>query len=169
MPSCKKCFVRFPVRMMIDGKYRNMQHRKYCVTCSPFRGNNRRKLERPWLGPKVKICLLCDKATGTRYKRCGTCYSRIRRYKTKCALVKLLGGKCADCGWTGDPTVFDFHHADKNKEFGVGMECNRAWGAVKAEALKCTLLCANCHRMKHIGVRDKRFLDAVAEYSGTYI
>jgi hypothetical protein len=47
--------------------------------------------------------------------------------------------------------VLDFHHTDpSNKKFGIGTGGKyRSFAALKAEAMKCELLCANCHRLRH--------------------
>ena len=47
MPLCRKCETPFPVKKEIDGKVRNLQNRKYCLTCSPFGSGNTKKLEKP--------------------------------------------------------------------------------------------------------------------------
>src|SRR5690242_12943054 len=97
-------------------------------------------------------CKLCDKTCGSRRKMCNTCLSRIRRYNTKEAAVKILGGKCNRCGWTGDSAAFEFHHPKGTKEFTLGKHMNLSWGRLVKEILKCELLCSNCHRSEHHGV-----------------
>ncbi len=99
-------------------------------------------------------------------KRCGSCNTKIRRYRTKQAAIELLGGKCSCCGWSGHQAGFDFHHPDQNKEFAVGDVANKAWEFVLKEVSKCELLCSNCHRIEHSERVDQIFLDEVAEYKG---
>ena len=36
---------------------------------------------------------------GVGRMRCGSCNTKIRRYRAKAAAVKYLGGKCVTCGW----------------------------------------------------------------------
>ena len=50
--------------------------------------------------------------------------------------------------------ALDFHHIDASKKsFGLSARgVTRAWDKVKAEADKCVLVCANCHRELHAGV-----------------
>lgn len=75
----------------------------------------------------------------------------IRDWAIKYKLVKMRGGKCVRCG-LDDLTcvaVFDFHHRDPaTKRFAVssGMNNGWAWADLVEEALKCDLVCANCHR-----------------------
>lgn len=67
----------------------------------------------------------------------------------------MFGGTCHGCA-RGFPTaVFEFHHWDgKTKEFGIASDgMNRPWDAVLPELAKCVMLCANCHREVHAGVR----------------
>jgi hypothetical protein len=35
-PQCKLCGKEIPYKQEIDGKTRNLQNRKYCLSCSPF-------------------------------------------------------------------------------------------------------------------------------------
>lgn len=57
---------------------------------------------------------------------------------------------CEDCGIT-DPRVLDLHHRDgTEKEAAVSQLLSRsAWSEVQAEMEKCSVLCANCHRIAH--------------------
>lgn len=40
MRLCEKCQTRFPIRMEIEGKLRNLGSRKFCPKCSPFGTKN---------------------------------------------------------------------------------------------------------------------------------
>lgn len=77
-----------------------------------------------------------------------------RRRKLKQMLVEYKGGKCVICGYDGYPGAFDLHHkGDSPKSFGLSMNgITRSWEKIKAEADKCVLLCANCHREVHGGI-----------------
>jgi hypothetical protein len=64
-------------------------------------------------------------------------------------LVELRGGRCEDCGYDRTVAALEFHHRDRNtKEFTLG-SFNGSWKRLLAEAEKCDLLCANCHRRRH--------------------
>jgi hypothetical protein len=81
-------------------------------------------------------------------------YARTRVHKLKEALIHAAGGKCECCGlpFTGCSALFDFHHRDPSqKEFSLNNRTLNAYGIVRIrnEAKKCSLLCANCHRMVH--------------------
>lgn len=164
--ECAKCHEEFPTRIVIDGKVRNLSSRRYCVSCSPFGANNRKKIHIHDIRRKPTRCRLCSgKLVPGKGDVCYTCRSRIRRYRVKVAAITLLGGKCQRCGFSGSPAAFEFHHNGK-KDFQISENSNRAWAVVKKEVLKCELLCSNCHRQEHTGDRGEAFLRAVAEYRG---
>ena len=76
-----------------------------------------------------------------------------RRRKLKEMVVEHLGGKCFVCGYNRCIAALDAHHIDPSiKSFGLSQNgLTRSWEAIKAEADKCKLLCANCHREEHHG------------------
>lgn len=78
------------------------------------------------------------------------------RNRTKQRMIDAMGGKCVECGYTGCPATFDFHHIDPStKEFSMGgMRANPvAWERICEELKKCAILCANCHREVEAGYR----------------
>lgn len=91
---------------------------------------------------------------------------RVARSILKELITEAMGGKCQCCGYRHKKTLasFDFHHIDPSiKERGVmgnGRDADlrnvtpRAWRQLVEEAVKCVLLCANCHREYHAGVRS---------------
>ena len=68
------------------------------------------------------------------------------------------------CKWQGDfdPCMLDFHHIDKEaKLFNIG-SASCSVGTMLKEICKCTVICANCHRMitsKQIDVSDLPICD----------
>lgn len=64
-------------------------------------------------------------------------------------IIKLLGGKCVNCG-NADARVLDIHHKDKTKKIRppklhYTMENRlKEWGN---NIKNLELLCANCHRI----------------------
>lgn len=77
-----------------------------------------------------------------------------RRRKLKLMLIEYKGGKCIICSYHKYAGAFDLHHIDgSTKEFGLSMQgLTRSWEKTKAEADKCVLVCANCHREIHAGI-----------------
>lgn len=63
-------------------------------------------------------------------------------------MAEIKSVPCADCGKRFPPYVMDFHHTDRNKEFGVASGKNRNFNKVLTEIAKCVILCANCHRIR---------------------
>jgi hypothetical protein len=77
-----------------------------------------------------------------------------RRKTIRGKLIKYKGGKCIFCSYSKCADALDLHHFDASqKEFGISSGgLTRAWNRVVAEADKCVLVCANCHREIHAGI-----------------
>lgn len=70
----------------------------------------------------------------------------------KLQLIDLFGGKCEKCGYDKNVAGFDFHHKDGYDKFFEIKICflnHKKDDEILEEALKCMLLCANCHREIH--------------------
>lgn len=70
----------------------------------------------------------------------------------KLALIEMLGGKCEMCGYDKNIAAFDFHHRDGyEKSFEVKIQNlkSKKDEDILEEALKCMILCSNCHREIH--------------------
>jgi hypothetical protein len=82
----------------------------------------------------------------------------ISRRRSKVRAVDWFGGACYGCDLAFPLQVFEFHHWDAHdKEFGIATGgLDRAWDKIVAELEKCVMLCANCHREVHAGVRTIR-------------
>lgn len=119
----------------------------------------------------MTICKLCNnelKKYDVRNRtRCGSCNTKIRRFRAKAAAIKLLGGKCVKCGWNGNQAAMQFHHLDPNKkDFIIGNVANKSWDSLKTEMQKCILLCANCHMIEHSTKNNAKFLEEALNYKG---
>ena len=70
-------------------------------------------------------------------------------------LNRLRGVPCQDCGGTFPPCAMDFDHREpRTKSIGVTRMIGRAGAArILAEATKCDIVCANCHRHRTAGRR----------------
>jgi hypothetical protein len=89
--------------------------------------------------------------------RCGRCNAEAvvaRRRRAKLMLVEEFGGACLRCGFAEYAGALQFHHVDPNsKSFQLGGRgLTRSLDALRREARKCVLLCANCHAMVEAGV-----------------
>ncbi|HEY5941515.1 MAG TPA: helix-turn-helix domain-containing protein [Solirubrobacterales bacterium] len=94
---------------------------------------------------------------GRGYYRCKRCRNeRVsqRRRTIKSKLVEEAGGKCVICGYDRCQQVLEFHHLDPGlKEFQLSHNgATRSLARSRAEARKCILLCANCHREVEAGI-----------------
>ncbi len=80
------------------------------------------------------------------------------RREQKRRAVQYMGSVCFECGRDGPFALFEFHHLDaREKDFGISRSGTvRPWDSVVAELDKCVMLCANCHREAHAGVRTIR-------------
>ncbi len=119
----------------------------------------------------MNICKLCNKKFKDYQKRgrlrCGSCNTKIRRFRAKTAAITFLGGKCKRCGWQGNQAALQFHHLDsKEKDFTIGNVANKSWDSIKKEMQKCILLCANCHAIEHSTKNGDIFFAEAQNYKG---
>jgi hypothetical protein len=67
--------------------------------------------------------------------------------ENKAILIEYKGGCCVDCGGMFPACCYDFDHLrDKVFEIASCLCCRIE--KLKAEADKCDLVCANCHRVR---------------------
>ncbi len=85
----------------------------------------------------------------SKCKKCKLAYIHNRRLNLKKEAVNYLGSVCNDCGGTFNECVYDFHHIDPTKKDFELSDCTRSFTKYKTELVKCILLCANCHRIRH--------------------
>lgn len=113
---------------------------KHCTHC-----NKEKELEEFYMRKDSK---------STHRAECKLCFDlRIleKRHEKKLFAINYLGGKCIDCKQSFHPNVYDFHHLDPSKkEFAWIKLRTKSIDKLIKELDKCVLLCANCHRMRHI-------------------
>lgn len=93
------------------------------------------------------------------------------RARMKQRAVEYMGGSCMGCDRTGPLALFEFHHRDAGtKDFGISENgILRRWDSIAAELAKCVMLCANCHREVHAGMRTvAEDLKQLAEHTVEY-
>ena len=82
------------------------------------------------------------------------------RRRNKIKLVKYKGGKCEICGYNKCIGALEFHHLNPTeKDFGLSCGNTKSLEKLKAEADKCIMVCANCHREIHENERDKEIIE----------
>lgn len=79
-----------------------------------------------------------------------------RRKKVREMAINYKGGRCMLCGYKKCIQALEFHHLDTSrKDFSISDKgYARSWEKVKDEIEKCILICANCHRELHAGIKQ---------------
>ena len=116
---------------------------------------------------ETKTCSDCERtlalsefyqSSGNVQSRCKPCFNRMcvaRWRRIKAEEVERMGGACADCSRSFHPDVFEFHHLDPSiKEYSWTKLRLFSTARRHAELAKCVMLCANCHRMRHVVAED---------------
>lgn len=93
------------------------------------------------------------------YARCRRCrMERVAEWRrgAKAKLIAEAGGECRRCGYGCCPAALQFHHLDPaTKSFALSLRgVTRSMDALRAEAAKCVLLCANCHAEVEVGFSE---------------
>ena len=123
----------------------NSEGKIYCQKCKQYKSKDNfyRNPNRPT--GYDNICKECRrKAYTERYR------------KTKEALIKQFGNKCAICKKTFPWYAYDFHHKEEKKEMKISryirhtMKHLETLPDFKEELKKCILVCAICHRKLHL-------------------
>lgn len=104
---------------------------------------------------RYEKCLECFTTTTDKggLGRCKSCYKKYKKTIIKQVLIEHLGNKCSQCNIQYQHCVYDFHHRDSKAKLDSISELFTTLNTLKIveEALKCDLLCANCHRILHYG------------------
>lgn len=95
--------------------------------------------------------------TKAKHYRCRACAREAvirRRRQLKLILIEEAGGRCQLCGFDAFAAAMQFHHLDpESKSFHISQGGRTlSLARLRAEAQKCTLLCANCHAGVEAGV-----------------
>ena len=152
--TCASCGRQFPAKAIIDGVMRSLYRRRFCLVCSGFGVHNTSK-------SPPSIAASDELREYRRRKRNAKTYrsQKRRRQRRKSELVAAAGGRCIDCGYKKSLAALEFHHLDPAaKEFGIG-SFDGSLERLLAEAKKCDLLCANCHRLRHLAADLVDFSD----------
>lgn len=137
MKVCRACGAPIPSSAVIEGIKHVLSSRVFCLDCSPFGSHN--------TSPRTSS----DAERRARRLASYVDYSRRRRLQIKTELVLARGGRCEDCDYGRTIWALEFHHLDpRDKSFALG-GFHGAIARARAEAAKCVLVCANCHRARH--------------------
>lgn len=104
---------------------------------------------------KIQLTKKSSYKKGNRLQTyCKSCFNTIckdRWIQRKNQAIEYKGSKCFDCKQSFPRQVYDFHHLNpKEKEFNWTKLRLKSWDKIIKELDKCILLCANCHRIRHI-------------------
>ena len=163
-----QCKRKIPRRVKINGTYRSLQHRKFCLKCSPFGAHNTRK------NPLVKSSRPTVNGKRSPYSKWSEEAKEDMRARLwwkgrnrKVKLLKMKGDKCEHCGYNKTFRVLTFHHKDPSKKnFGLDSRTimTRKWDELVEEVNKCRLLCLNCH-MEIEGLTESKYIRFADKYA----
>ena len=71
------------------------------------------------------------------------------RRKNIAILKEEAGNRCSKCGYDKCLAALEFHHPDPSVKESKIIGTTASLDKQRAEANKCLLLCANCHREEH--------------------
>lgn len=145
MKLCDKCGAQFPAKMVIEGKMRSFQRRRYCLGCSPFGAHNTGRLAH---GETIEARRVRRGEERREQSRLLSPQRTAKRRKDqRLRAVNLKGGACSKCGYKRCVAALEFHHREpEQKSFTIATKHGYSWAKLQAELEKCDLLCANCHR-----------------------
>lgn len=143
MRSCRKCGETIPAKIVVDGKQKNLQNRKFCLGCSSWRGHNTKTDDPAKESRKGGYSQWSDSE-----KRKNIDSLLCRGTKRKQELILMSGGGCSVCGYKKCSRALTFHHRDpQDKKFSLTKNnlWSKTWDVILGEYAKCDLLCMNCH------------------------
>lgn len=74
-------------------------------------------------------------------------YMQQRREKRRIKIIALLGSVCVICGASNSLEIDHIDYATKTFHLS-GKDLDKSWHLLEEEALKCQLLCSDCHKRK---------------------
>ena len=83
----------------------------------------------------------------------------LKQYKAfveakKAYFIELKGGKCNRCNNVFPLMCYDFHHVDPSTKKEKTVNWTQEDNLLREEMNKCSVLCANCHRIVHFGEKN---------------
>lgn len=159
---CAKCQQPIPRSAWVEGRKRELQRRKYCLTCSPFGSHNTRRVgELRRAARQGVLCRSCGKPLTEKQRKwrvCWSCQYAGRSAQRLSQAYEVVGYACWRCSYGNGAMgmrLLDSHHVEPESKC-FGLDCrhlvNLAYRRVWLEMRKCVLLCANCHRECEAGL-----------------
>jgi hypothetical protein len=98
-------------------------------------------------GRQTKFCSAACKGKDTNNKFQNYEAQQARGLRNKIHFIKLLGGKCENCGYKKNISCLCFNHkekSDSDKKLDLRAMSNNSMETLTEEVKKCQLLCQNC-------------------------
>jgi hypothetical protein len=109
-------------------------------------------------GPSCRVCgetrpeMFYNKPQ-TECKPCFNLRRARQNQRNRAIVVRTMGGQCNLCGYSRCEAALELHHRDPaEKDPKYRTTKNSSVDVMLAEARKCVLVCANCHRELHSGL-----------------
>ena len=136
---------------------------KFCNGCQTDKPDTEFHFKYKAKGVRQSRCIPCEKRRQRSQYEGNKGYYLKRNMRARAAradlIQRLKSRPCADCGREYPPYVMDFDHRPGTvKKFGLAAQAtryHRTEADILAEAAKCDVVCANCHRVRTF-TRDKR-------------
>lgn len=104
-------------------------------------------------------CRACSREASIQYhnnrfaivKRRSVKQNRRQRIENNSFILEYLKTRsCVDCGLK-DVRVLEFHHKNPmDKKYSIGRMRDKSRELIEQEINKCDVVCANCHRIRHL-------------------
>ena len=136
-----------------NGPKRVVGEMKTCIRCKKEKPEEEFGWHNKSIGRRRTVCRVCRNkdAKSWRKQAASVINKKVKdRYKAKKSYwIERMGGKCSDCGVSYPDPVYDLHHLDPSEK--EGPVCfTKSDAKIEKEIKKCVLLCANCHRIRHM-------------------
>ena len=116
-------------------------HAPKCAVCSE-----------PLAGRQSRFCSRDCKNRDTNNRNQNYKAQQTRGLSRKREMLACAGSACVRCGYSRNLAALTWHHrvpAEKSFQLDLRNLSNRSQAAIRAELVKCDLLCANCHAETH--------------------
>lgn len=163
MNTCKSCHNQFKTIVRIDGKRRDLRHRAYCITCSPFipfseiQSKHRAREHKCFISSCTNLTFnpkFCSSSCSAKYSNCISPKKQKQRMCPSCKGTKIFNDRtyCVSCwelkknelGLSLDYSSIKLCESSKRRVYGHARAVYKNSGKPR--------LCCNCGYNKHYEV-----------------